>query len=805
MSIPLLYQLQNANYATLSEGDFQVAVVDPDDSALSAEQVSALQTTQDKLLYAYTSIGEAESYRDYWEDSWTTQPPDYVLGENVQWEGNFRVQFWDADWQQIIYDRVDAVLEKGYDGIYLDIVDGYTVDEVIAAYPGTDDELRQEMIDFVIGISEYAKAQNPDFAIIPQNAVGLLGLSENGPDSGANTAYLDAIDGLGVEDLWFNDNDISDWTQGDLDYISLAQAAGKFVLATSYPTVESSQEAFIADAIENGLIPFIGDRELTGVIDDVNLMIETAMAGGDFNAPWVDDATPPVEPVTPSDFVVDQFAVQYSNLDAAQIAASPYDLLIVEGKPGDGATADLSDSEVDDLVASGKTMVGYVSVGQSDDARPYWDTAWTDDGTDTGVPTDLAPSWLAEQADSFDAAIVEFWNPDWQALVIDQVTELATRGYSGIFLDNMLSYYEVAALRGELGTEQSQFYAQEMMKFVQAISAAGTAINPDFVVIPNGGPYIVGDAGLAPNSDEALAYYDAIDAIMAESFFGLATGYYDQAAIDAFQTTFATQGIDVLALEYSTDADAIAAFAEAAAEFGFSASISPDFALNTLPAPLEDAPDPMVLIGTSGSDGIYGGDGDDDLSGLQGADVLVGYAGDDVMSGGRGRDELFGDAGDDNLSGNAGADYLEGGVGNDLLIGGSGRDGLAGGEGNDDLRGGNGLDELFGGDGNDTLDGGRGHDYLEGGIGDDVLTGGRGNDELYGGEGSDQFVFSEASGWDVIGDFDLLIDTLLIQGLSLVESYETDSALVLEFDGNTQVEFIGLMASDLTEIEISYA
>lgn len=784
MTMPLLYQLQNADYTSLTSTDFRVAVVDPDDSALSAEQVDTLQSTQDKLLYAYTSIGEAESYRDYWEDSWTTQPPDYVLGENTQWEGNFRVEFWDADWQQIIFSRVDDVLEKGYDGIYLDIVDGYTVDEVIAAYPGTEEELRQEMIDFVIAISEYAKQQNPDFAIIPQNAVGLLGLSEDGPDSGANTAYLGAIDGLGVEDLWFNDDEVSDWTQGDLDYIALAQAAGKFVLATSYPTVQASQEAFIADAIENGLIPFVADRELTGVIDEVNALIEAAMEGGDFNAPWTDTTTVPVDP---TELSVDQFAVQYSNLDADELAASPYDLLIVEGKPGDGETAELSDADVAKLSEAGKTMVGYVSVGQSDDARPYWDAAWTDDGTDTGQPTDAAPSWLAEQAESYDAAIVEFWNADWQTLVIDQVTDLATRGYNGIFLDNMLSYYEVAELRGELGTEQSQFYAQEMMSFVEAIAAAGQAINPDFVVIPNGAPYIVGDAGYAADATEAQAYYDAIDAVMAESFFGLATGNYDEAALDAFQTAFAEQGIDVLALEYSTDAEAMAAFAEEAATRGFAASVSDDMALDTLATPLEEPEESLTLVGTSDADELYGGEGSDDLSGLDGNDVLVSNAGDDVLSGGVGQDELFGGAGDDTLKGNADADYLEGGAGDDLL------------------RGGKGADDLYGGEGDDNLAGRRGSDVLHGDDGADTLDGGMGDDVLYGGEGSDQFVFNAESGWDVVGDFDVLADTLLVDGLALLGSTETSDALVLEFEGNTQIELVGLAASDLADIDLLFA
>lgn len=845
MSMPLLYQLQNADYGSLSGTDFRVAVIDPDDSGLTASQVNALQTTQDKLLYAYTSIGEAESYRDYWEDSWTTQPPEYVLGENDQWEGNFRVEFWNADWQEIILDRVDDVLAKGYDGIYLDIVDGYTVDEVIDAYPGTEAELRQEMIDFVVSISEYAKAQNPDFAIIPQNAVGLLGNTENGSESGPNTAYLEAIDGLGVEDLWYNDNQTSSWTEGDLEYIALAQDAGKFVLATSYPSNDAKQATFLENAIANGLIPFAADRDLTGVIDELNQTIEDAMQVGDFNAPWIEDTVDPVEPDEPinpeepidpeepiepeeptdpeepvdpvdhADFVVDQFAVQYTNLDYAEIDASPYDLLIVEGAPNASDFAQLSDTDVANLVASGKTIVGYVSVGQTDDTRPYWNSDWTVNpdggpGQDTDPKSETAPDWLLDQADSFAAAIVDFGDQAWQNIVINQVEDLANRGYNGIFLDNMLSYYERAVIEAaEPAT--AQLYAQEMMEFVQKISAAGKAITPDFVIIPNGAPYIVTDAGYAQDAPEALAYYNAIDAVMAESFFGLAQeASYSEGVLDVFETAFADKGIDVLALEYSTDPDAIAAFAAEAEERGFAASVSADFALDALPTPIQDAPEvpdvpqSIVLVGTDGADALYGGEGDDDLSGLNGADVLVGNAGDDALSGGCGNDELYGGEGDDTLSGNKGSDYLDGGAGDDSLIGGRGQDSLAGGAGDDKLDGGNSLDELFGGDGNDWLNGGNSHDYLEGGAGNDVLIGGKGADELYGGDGNDQFVFSSGSSWDVIGDFDVSLDALLVEGLTLNESYETDDALILEFTGNTQVELTGLTADDLTYIDISF-
>ena len=35
-------------------------------------------------------------------------------------------------------------------------------------------ELREEMRNFVIGISKYSKAQNPNFLIVPQNGIELI-------------------------------------------------------------------------------------------------------------------------------------------------------------------------------------------------------------------------------------------------------------------------------------------------------------------------------------------------------------------------------------------------------------------------------------------------------------------------------------------------------------------------------------------------------------------------------------------------------------------------------------------------------
>jgi uncharacterized protein (TIGR01370 family) len=283
MSLPFLYQVQNASVSSLSSTDFDIGVVDMDDAGLTAAQVAALEK-QGKGLVTYVSIGEAEDYREYWQPGWNSAKPGFLLGENPDWPGNYLVKFWDPAWQKLMFARVDQAIKLGYQGMYLDIVDAYEVAQVRKAYPGTAAQLRKEMIDFVAELSVYAKAHKAGFLVIPQNAVGLLTLNENDP-SVPNTAYLKAIDGLGIEDLWYDGNSVADWTQGDLELIKLATTAGKFVLATSYPTDDAKQAAFVANAIKAGLIPFVADRDLTGKIDAVDNTIASRIAGHDVNFP----------------------------------------------------------------------------------------------------------------------------------------------------------------------------------------------------------------------------------------------------------------------------------------------------------------------------------------------------------------------------------------------------------------------------------------------------------------------------------------------------------------------------------------
>ena len=100
--------------------------------ALTSFDVAGLKTKANggkRLVIAYMSIGEAENYRYYWNPVWRLSRPAWLLGENPDWPGNYKVRYWDPAWQTIIYgnDRsyLKRIIDAGFDGVYLDLIDAF--------------------------------------------------------------------------------------------------------------------------------------------------------------------------------------------------------------------------------------------------------------------------------------------------------------------------------------------------------------------------------------------------------------------------------------------------------------------------------------------------------------------------------------------------------------------------------------------------------------------------------------------------------------------------------------------------------
>lgn len=259
------YQLQEVKPDRIAVSRAGLAVVDPapdsDAERFTPVQVRRMKMGNRRRIVAYLSIGEAESYRPYFDGAWvdashrtTAAAPPWLDRLNKDWAGNYKVRYWDPAWQAIVFAALDRIVADGYDGVYLDIVDAYEYYGPDGASGLDRATAEREMVAFVKAIAARARAKNPRFLVIPQNAADLV----------RNPDYLQAISGIGVEDTWYNDDEAQelDHTARVLAALAKVRAAGKLALAIDYMTSEAKGADFARRARALGIVPFAGVRAL---------------------------------------------------------------------------------------------------------------------------------------------------------------------------------------------------------------------------------------------------------------------------------------------------------------------------------------------------------------------------------------------------------------------------------------------------------------------------------------------------------------------------------------------------------------
>lgn len=309
------YQRYGANLSELAKSPFDLIVIDPSafgrmSVAKRAEAIEALKRKPDggqRIVLAYLSIGEAEDFRAYWRGEWvmpaaaspggaqtataqrtapaaprsasapivtgSTQPaapmaatgapvripsaaaPKWLGAENTDLRGNYRVRFWDADWQGLLMGKRDAALDRiaasGFDGVYLDRA------VVLADMTAERPAARDDMAGLVEKVAAYARRLNPGFLVVLQNAEELIG----------HDSVRRAIDAIAKEDLLYGingeglANDSADVT-ASLHYLKLAQKSGRPVLVVEYLSDRKAADDARRKLAAHGFISYFAPRDL---------------------------------------------------------------------------------------------------------------------------------------------------------------------------------------------------------------------------------------------------------------------------------------------------------------------------------------------------------------------------------------------------------------------------------------------------------------------------------------------------------------------------------------------------------------
>lgn len=247
---------------------------------------------------------------------------------------------------------------------------------------------------------------------------------------------------------------------------------------------------------------------------------------------------------------------------------------------------------------------------------------------------------------------------------------------------------------------------------------------------------------------------------------------------------------DIAANSGAGEQDSIAADVEVVIGSQAGDTIDATWATNTPHTLFGMSGDDILIIGAGStvSNVLYGGPGNDHLVGGSGVDTLYGGDGDDYVAGGPGNDVIDGDGANCLVastgvyasslciasyaaaSSTPGSNYLDysdrtasvtvnlATLATASQIGATGEKdsvtnctNLRGGSGADTLTGDSGANIIYGGPGDDTIRGGGGNDTLYGDSGDDLIYGEAGNDFIYGGSGVNTLNGDDPSDTTIVG------------------------------------------------------
>ncbi|MFH0864953.1 MAG: MJ1477/TM1410 family putative glycoside hydrolase [Bacteroidota bacterium] len=262
------YQLQGINIAQIAaDTSFDLIIIDysidgTDEGKFTPQEITQIRNSGKKVI-SYLSIGEAEDYRYYWQSSWSTSPPSWLGPENPDWAGNYKVRFWDPQWQSIIFSYVDTIIAQGFDGIYMDIVDAYyywMVDNPEEPYADT------LMMNYIENIRSHITSVtgNTDFIMIPQNAEDII--NSDNVDASQKAAYFNTINACGVEDVFcYGGLDEDNPFNPDTYRIGQLQewlSNSKQVFSIEYLTQPTLINQYITAAHAQNFVPYVCMRAL---------------------------------------------------------------------------------------------------------------------------------------------------------------------------------------------------------------------------------------------------------------------------------------------------------------------------------------------------------------------------------------------------------------------------------------------------------------------------------------------------------------------------------------------------------------
>jgi len=272
-----------------------------------------------------------------------------------------------------------------------------------------------------------------------------------------------------------------------------------------------------------------------------------------------------VQPQTISQ--AESWAYQLQNISIDEIVDnSTFDLIVMDYS-NDGTDGNkFTDAEISRINNSGKLAISYISIGEAENYRTYWNNNW--DADNDGIPDSGAPDWLGSENPNWKGNYkVKYWNNEWKQIIFSYIDTILSQGFEGIYCDIIDAYYYWAE---EVGANPNA--AKDMITFVSEIREHVNQFNPNFLILPQNGEYIIWENSVSDSSKEL--YFQSIDAIGIEDvFFDGESDENNSFNPDTLRmevlNEYQSKGKKVFSVEYLTNSDLIDIYISEAAAHNY--------------------------------------------------------------------------------------------------------------------------------------------------------------------------------------------------------------------------------------------
>lgn len=281
----------------------------------------------------------------------------------------------------------------------------------------------ERMQEFVIDLSAYARLTNPNFIVVPQNGVNLAYEKAN-PSGKLYKRYMDAIDGFGVEEIFYFEKYAPDSAR-----IATLRELSKWkkVMASDFIGKDDTIKEAQLRNTQEGFIPYVrhaGNYHYKEISKDI--LNENA-----------DDITN-MSQIKNYLYLINPSEFETKEAFLKAVEATNYDLIVID-LYYDNTAFPLTAYDVARLkkkANGGKRLaLSYINVGAAENWRYYWQPEWK-----LG-----SPAFLKKKYQGYDNEFyVQYWDGEWRDIIFGNddsyMRKILDAGFDGAYLDNMEAY-----------------------------------------------------------------------------------------------------------------------------------------------------------------------------------------------------------------------------------------------------------------------------------------------------------------------------------------------------------------------------